>query len=85
MFDMQTTATKEALKAKAKAADDAAFRLHLASPEAKLIVSLIPASEPPEVVEIALRAAFDSGISHGTTQLLGVMLDSMLKQQRPKD
>jgi hypothetical protein len=47
-------------------AGDRAFEAHLNSPMTKVLISLVPASEPPEVFMTLLRSFFDLGLSVGT-------------------
>lgn len=43
----------------------AQFKIWMARTEVKLMVSMIPRSEPPELLETLLRCAFDRGAEFG--------------------
>lgn len=67
--------------ARSEAESAAAFDKFLTRSEVKLLVSMVPATEPPELLRTLLRNAFDAGAQHGTgsvvMELTGALLKSM--------
>jgi hypothetical protein len=60
-----------------------AFERWMRSPTTKLIISLIPPGQHPEVLQTLLREAFDFGAHVGQTQIAGEIVGRMLKDQKP--
>lgn len=59
----------------ANADREQAFQEWMKTPAVKLLVSMVPATEPPETLTSLLQAAFDGGSSFG----LGFALQTIVK------
>lgn len=51
------------------------FRAFMERPESKLLVSLIPPAETPELVQSVLKSAYEAGVNGG----IGVVLLGLMK------
>jgi hypothetical protein len=77
-------ALKDAKRARSKELADRAFADFMGKAETKLIVSLCPPSDNPDVMITLLRSAFDAGHTAGAGDAMVDILDAMLKApQRP--
>lgn len=80
----------EARKAAAKIESDNAFEEWLACDNTKLLVSLVPQTEHPEVLKTLLRSAFHSGEGHATMSMFKSIFTAGPRreggnEQRPTD
>lgn len=55
-------------EAKRREDSDECFAEFLQDPLVNILVSLVPASNPPEILPKVLRAAFDRGMTFGLTR-----------------
>lgn len=62
-----------------------AFEKFMATDVTKLMVSMVPASNPPEALETLLKAAFKAGSDSGAGEVVGEMIGAMLKAPRRDD
>lgn len=58
------------------------FDKWLSRDETKLIVSLLPASEPPEALYSLLRSAFSSGFDSGASDIASMMIEGMFASMK---
>lgn len=63
----------------------AAFQNLLARNEVKLLLSMVPATEPPELLETLLKSAFEAGCLHGEGAIAGEMIGALLKGMDKRD
>lgn len=75
-MDVQEIARREA---EAAAKKDSSFAKFMVDSNTKLLVSLIPKSEPPEALETLIRQAFDAGYSGGQGEALALVVDAMFR------
>ena len=66
---------------KGRAEEERAFQDFLASPLAQLSISLIPETNPPELLQKILRAAFNAGRANGQVQVISELVDIMAKRE----
>lgn len=76
--------TEEVREAQRIEKNRVAFDRFMAKQETKLMVSLVPESNPPEAVTALLRAAFDAGATCGASDVLSEIFSAMLKSP-PRD
>jgi len=62
---------------------DKGFELWMARPETKLILSLVPAIEHPDVLRTLLRSAFDAGGQVGDTAAMLQVASLLEKHAKP--
>lgn len=65
-----------------KEAKDKSFSDFMAKSETKLMLSLVPSSDNPDVMQTLLRTAYDAGHGAGQGNILCEMLTSMLTKPR---
>lgn len=79
MFDMQPTSTQDQKKAKRDARKAESFSAFMASPSAKLAISLVPTNEShPEALTTLLWAAFEAGHQSGAGEIAAEMIEAMV-------
>jgi hypothetical protein len=71
--------TLEAFIARRKAEQAKGFEDLLARPEVKLLVSMVPATEQPELLKTLLGTFFDAGIAHGIGGVMSEVARNMLR------
>lgn len=76
-IDIQEHERKSSIKKKA------AFDRWLTEPMVRMGMSMIPAGEHPDGLRMLLESAFEAGFHVGASDVLGGMLESMLKQRKP--
>ena len=79
---MLGTKTAEQKAAEMDAKHGRSFDRFLEKQETKLLLSMIPEAQNPDVVKTALRSAFDAGVSSGAGEILGSMLEAMMSKPR---
>lgn len=72
--------TKEEMKDRMAADQGRSFQAWLEKSETKLLMSMIPPANTPELLPTLLRSAFDAGNSSGQGAVLGEMLTAMLSK-----
>ncbi len=73
----------ESRRAKMKANEEEQFNNWIAKSETKLMLSMIPQAENPDVVKLLLRSAYDAGNAAGGANVMIEVVEAMLKD-RPK-
>lgn len=73
------TAQDAARKAKAQAIKEEQFAAWMRRDETKMLLSLIPQSQPPEATAIVLRSAFEAGHNSGGGEVASMFVEAMLK------
>ena len=77
MNDMQLSMDQREAKAKEK--HNLVFSQFIGRPETKMLLSMIPKTEPDELITTILRSAFDAGTASGQGEVLVMMMDSILE------
>lgn len=70
-------------EARSRAREEKEFNNFMTKPETKLMLSLVPPSENPDVMQTLLRAAFKAGVNAGAGDILGDLLEAVLKKDKP--
>lgn len=70
---------KQAIRRRSK---DEAFAKFIEEPMTQLAMAMIPPAENPDVFRMLLKAAFDAGHNNGGGDVLGDLLDVMLKEKK---
>lgn len=73
------TAKVAQLQAAQKAAMEDGYARHLARPELKTLMSLVPASEPPELLTTLLRSFYDAGANDGSAIVASLLARFLLE------
>lgn len=63
-----------------KEAKEHDFRELMSQPHMKLMISLIPPSQPPELVETLVKTMFDKGFDSGVGTVVLHMTDEVLRK-----
>lgn len=71
-----------ARQARSKATADRNFNAFMEKQETKLVVSMLPPANPPEALSTLLRMAFEAGSNSGASDVLGDIVEAMLKSPR---
>ena len=58
------------------------FQQFLSRPDTKMMLSLVPPSEPPEALQTLLRAAFESGVGSGMSYVMLPLLGAILQPRK---
>lgn len=74
-------ATSEVLKIKV----EESFGKWLAKPETKLLLSMIPAADNSDVMQVLLRSCYESGHGSGEGAVAVMMIEAMLKDKPKRD
>lgn len=86
---MHVTLSPEARKAKRDTEAKASFATFMERSETKLLLSMVPAADQPELIQTLMRSAFDAGHGHGeasiAVEMVGAMLDGMDKNRERGD
>lgn len=77
-------AAAAAAKAKAEEATKVAFDRFMSRDETKLMVSMIPATEPRELLVTLVRSAFHAGYGNGVLHSMDMMLNDILRHAGPE-
>ena len=78
---MSIAAEVEARDHQRKESQTKGFQAFIASPETKLLMSMVPESSPKESLETLLQSAFNHGYSAGEGEILVSMITSMFKSK----
>jgi hypothetical protein len=60
-----------------------AFEKWLDDPMVRLGLSLIPAGEHQDALQMLLRSAFEAGSGQGVSSVVATMVEGMIKKDRP--
>lgn len=74
--NMMTAAERET---KEKAARKAGFAKWMDQPATRMMMSMIPTGEKPEVLETLLQETFNAGFNSGSGDMAGSFLEVMLR------
>lgn len=70
---------KQAVRRRSK---EEAFAKFIEEPMTQLAMAMIPPAENPDVFRMLLRASFDAGHNNGGADIVGDLLDAMLKDKK---
>lgn len=76
---MDAIKDQEQRKAREAESRERGFNDWMRKPEIKLMLSMVPPAENPEAVATLLRSAFDAGHSGGAGNMVGDLIEIMLK------
>lgn len=82
---MAMTDTKSDVAAKEKAAKKEGFDKWMDSPATRMMLSMIPPSEKPEVLETLLQETFNAGFSAGSGSTAGTLLEAIFKGMEKRE
>lgn len=74
-----TSETKEAFIARRKAEQKKSFEELLTGPAVKLMLSMVPATEPPELLKTLMEIFYDAGIAHGVGGVMTEVARSIVR------
>ena len=75
------TSTAEATLAR-KVKEEVAYQDFLGKPETKILLSMVPAFEPPELMQTLMRSAFDAGSAQGTVSVMMELIGAMFADRK---
>lgn len=58
------------------------FKAYMSRPEVKMLVSIVPALQPPELLQTLLKSAFDSGTLFGQGIVVAEMIKTAMNQEK---
>lgn len=76
--------TPEQENAAREQALERSFTVFMAKPETKMLLSLIPPLNPPELLHTLLKGAFEAGFADGYAVIVGRLMMEVLKREDRK-